>query len=117
MARVHHYITMIIKHTCVCRKTSSVLLKLGFAVAQSTVPRLTGRSVRSPNGPYSRASRGRRLPCSTEFQQGAEPNGHKITIFIEEAGAAGVITTSQINSSHLARARISEFESYHPSHA
>ena len=33
------------------------------------------------------------------------------------AQPAGVITTSQIHSSYLARARISEFESYHPSHA
>src|SRR6266849_6004412 len=33
------------------------------------------------------------------------------------AQPAGVITTSQIHSSYLARARISEFESYMPSHA
>jgi hypothetical protein len=30
---------------------------------------------------------------------------------------AEVIATSQVHSSYLARARISEFESYHPSHA
>jgi hypothetical protein len=32
------------------------------------------------------------------------------------AHPAGVITTSQIHSSYLARARISVFESYHPNH-